>query len=83
MVAKLRLNHFFWSLPTVPLAMSAFMATFTGVSSADPFWSTAPYCSCVTTWPATGPYYVGRAFRSRLTSGTSRIIAWQRLICTD
>ena len=81
---KSRLNHFFWSFAIVPFfARALHRSVLTGASSFEPFWSTAPYCSCVTTWPATGPYAPGCCLLLRaLTSGTSRIIAWQRLIWT-
>jgi hypothetical protein len=60
--AKLRLNHFFWRFPTVPSAISFFITPSTIGVSLDHFWSTAPYTSCVTTWPATGPYADGFCF---------------------
>ena len=48
-------NHFFCSLAIVPFAQSFAIAALTGGTSGEPFWNTAPYCSCVTIWPATGP----------------------------
>src|SRR5581483_176281 len=52
---KSMLNHFFCSFAIVPLLQSLLICAFTSGSSFEPFWSTAPYCSCVTIWPPTAP----------------------------
>ena len=52
---KSRLNHFFCSLEIVPFAHSFLIPVLSTGVSLLPFWSTAPYCSCVTIWAPTGP----------------------------
>ena len=42
------LNHFFWSFPTVPLAVSCLIVVVMYVVSFEPFYSTTPYYSCMT-----------------------------------
>ena len=77
------LNHFFWSRPTVPSFVSDLMTLSIVDVSFEPFCKTAPYCSCVTIWPATGPNAPGFDFASSETSGTSRMTAWHWFSCAD